>query len=134
MFFDQIIRFFARSPASIYEKRASLLNSNSQEDLSRPRKSADIESQTSTDASTLLEPAREDQKPARNSARFISDPIIGLSDGMTVPFALTAGLSAIGNTRVVIFAGMAELTAGAISMGLGGYLGAKSEESVPSTL
>ena len=62
------------------------------------------------------------------SARIVSDAIIGLSDGLTVPFALTAGLSALGNTRVVIFAGLAELTAGAISMGLGGYLGAKSEE------
>ena len=61
-------------------------------------------------------------------ARVISDAIIGLSDGLTVPFALTAGLSAIGNTRVVIFGGMAELIAGAISMGLGGYLGAKSEQ------
>ncbi|KAJ5924842.1 Vacuolar iron transporter cccA [Penicillium verhagenii] len=60
--------------------------------------------------------------------RTVSDAIIGLSDGMTVPFALTAGLSALGDTRVVVFGGMAELIAGAISMGLGGYLGAKSEE------
>ncbi|PWY87860.1 DUF125-domain-containing protein [Aspergillus sclerotioniger CBS 115572] len=60
--------------------------------------------------------------------RIVSDAIIGLSDGMTVPFALTAGLSALGDTKVVVFGGMAELIAGAISMGLGGYLGAKSEE------
>lgn len=60
--------------------------------------------------------------------RTVSDAIIGLSDGMTVPFALTAGLSALGDTKVVVFGGMAELIAGAISMGLGGYLGAKSEE------
>lgn len=58
----------------------------------------------------------------------MSDAIIGLSDGMTVPFALTAGLSALGDTKVVVFGGLAELIAGAISMGLGGYLGAKSEE------
>lgn len=64
----------------------------------------------------------------RVDARVVSDAIIGLSDGLTVPFALTAGLSALGNTKVVIFAGLAELTAGAISMGLGGYLAAKSEE------
>jgi VIT1/CCC1 family predicted Fe2+/Mn2+ transporter len=62
--------------------------------------------------------------------RVISDAIIGLSDGMTVPFALTAGLSTLDNTKVVVFGGLAELIAGAISMGLGGYLGAKSEESV----
>ncbi|KAJ6166751.1 Vacuolar iron transporter cccA [Penicillium chermesinum] len=61
--------------------------------------------------------------------RTVSDAIIGLSDGMTVPFALTAGLSALGDTKVVVFGGMAELIAGAISMGLGGYLGAKSEEA-----
>ncbi|KAL1999774.1 hypothetical protein VTN02DRAFT_4050 [Thermoascus thermophilus] len=61
-------------------------------------------------------------------ARVVSDVIIGLSDGMTVPFALTAGLSALGDTKVVVFGGLAELIAGAISMGLGGYLGAKSEE------
>jgi len=60
--------------------------------------------------------------------RVISDAIIGLSDGLTVPFALTAGLSALGDARVVVYGGLAELIAGAISMGLGGYLGAKSEE------
>ncbi|CAI4219439.1 unnamed protein product [Parascedosporium putredinis] len=49
------------------------------------------------------------------------------ANGLTVPFALTAGLSALGDTRVVIYGGFAELIAGAISMGLGGYLGAKSE-------
>jgi len=66
--------------------------------------------------------------------RVISDAIIGLSDGLTVPFALTAGLSAIGSTKVVVYGGMAELIAGAISMGLGGYLGAKSERSVSITI
>ena len=66
----------------------------------------------------------------RVSARLLSDATIGLSDGLTVPFALTAGLSALGETKVVVFGGLAELIAGAISMGLGGYLGAKSEMSV----
>lgn len=63
----------------------------------------------------------------RISPRTISDATIGLSDGLTVPFALTAGLSAMGTTKLVIYAGFAELVAGAISMGLGGYLGAKGE-------
>lgn len=66
----------------------------------------------------------------RVDARIISDATIGLSDGLTVPFALTAGLSALGNTKVVVYGGFAELIAGAISMGLGGYLGAKSEAYV----
>lgn len=59
--------------------------------------------------------------------RVISDLIIGLSDGLTVPFALTAGLSSLGDAKLVITGGFAELISGAISMGLGGYLGAKSE-------
>lgn len=44
-----------------------------------------------------------------------------------MPFALSAGLSALGKTKVVVLGGLAELAAGAISMGLGGYAGAKSE-------
>lgn len=67
---------------------------------------------------------------SRIDPRLISDAILGLSDGLTVPFALSAGLSAIGDTKVVVIGGLAELTAGAISMGLGGYVGAKSEACV----
>lgn len=52
----------------------------------------------------------------RVDARIISDATIGLSDGLTVPFALTAGLSALGNTKVVLYGGFAELIAGAISV------------------
>ncbi|ODV62649.1 Ccc1p [Ascoidea rubescens DSM 1968] len=59
--------------------------------------------------------------------RVMSDIIIGLSDGLTVPFALTAGLSSLGDSKLVITGGFAELVSGAISMGLGGYLAAKSE-------
>lgn len=64
---------------------------------------------------------------SRINPRIISDAILGLSDGLTVPFALSAGLSALGDTKVVVLGGLAELAAGAISMGLGGYVGAKSE-------
>lgn len=53
--------------------------------------------------------------------------IIGFSDGLTVPFALTAGLSSLGSPRLVILAGLAELFSGAISMGLGAYLAAVSD-------
>ena len=71
----------------------------------------------------------------RINPRIVSDATIGLSDGLTVPFALTAGLSALGDTKVVIYGGLAELIAGGISMGLGGYLGAKGEsESFHATL
>ncbi|KAL2126790.1 hypothetical protein VTI74DRAFT_227 [Chaetomium olivicolor] len=55
------------------------------------------------------------------------DIIIGFSDGLTVPFALTAGLSSLGNTKIVIIGGLAELCSGMISMGLGAYLAADTE-------
>ncbi|KAH8697074.1 putative vacuolar iron transporter Ccc1 [Talaromyces proteolyticus] len=79
------------------------------------------------DSGSTLEGSRSEKKNFVD-ARVISDAIIGLSDGLTVPFALTAGLSTLQDTKVVVFGGLAELIAGAISMGLGGYLGAKSEE------
>ncbi|KAM7186340.1 VIT family domain containing protein [Rhypophila sp. PSN 637] len=58
---------------------------------------------------------------------FLSDFTLGFADGLTVPFALTAGLSSLGQTKTVIYAGMAEICAGSISMGIGGYLAAKGE-------
>src|SRR5260221_11056306 len=59
----------------------------------------------------------------------IRDIIIGMSDGLTVPFALAAGLSGVANasTAIVVTAGLAEIAAGSISMGLGGYLAGRSD-------
>jgi VIT1/CCC1 family predicted Fe2+/Mn2+ transporter len=58
----------------------------------------------------------------------VRDIVIGMSDGLTVPFALAAGLSgAIASTRVIVTAGLAEIAAGSIAMGLGGYLAARSD-------
>ena len=58
----------------------------------------------------------------------VRDIVIGMSDGLTVPFALAAGLSgAVSGTRIVVTAGMAEVAAGSIAMGLGGYLAARSD-------
>lgn len=57
----------------------------------------------------------------------VRDIVIGLSDGLTVPFALTAGLSSLGQSRFVIMGGLAELIAGAISMGIGGFLASQAE-------
>ena len=58
----------------------------------------------------------------------VRDVVIGMSDGLTVPFALAAGLSgAVDNSFVVLVAGVAEMAAGSIAMGLGGYLAARSE-------
>src|SRR5512140_3558725 len=58
----------------------------------------------------------------------VKDIVIGMSDGLTVPFALAAGISgAISAAHIVVTAGMAEIAAGSIAMGLGGYLAARSE-------
>jgi len=58
----------------------------------------------------------------------VRDAVIGLSDGLTVPFALAAGLTgAVDSTAVVVTAGLAEIAAGSIAMGLGGYLAGKSD-------
>jgi VIT1/CCC1 family predicted Fe2+/Mn2+ transporter len=63
------------------------------------------------------------------SSAFITDVVIGMSDGLTVPFALAAGLSgAVHSNGVVITAGIAEIVAGSIAMGLGGYLAGKTEQ------
>ncbi len=58
----------------------------------------------------------------------VRDIVIGMSDGLTVPFALAAGLSgAVSSTRLVVIAGLAEIAAGSIAMGLGGYLAARTD-------
>ncbi|MBO0939303.1 VIT1/CCC1 transporter family protein [Fibrella sp. HMF5335] len=62
------------------------------------------------------------------SSDFISDIVIGMSDGLTVPFALAAGLSgAVASSSLVVTAGIAEVVAGSIAMGLGGYLAGRTE-------
>src|SRR6266540_4305104 len=62
------------------------------------------------------------------SGNTVRDIVIGMSDGLTVPFALAAGLSgAVDSTAVIVTAGLAEIAAGSIAMGLGGYLAAKSD-------
>lgn len=58
----------------------------------------------------------------------VRDIVIGMSDGLTVPFAIAAGLSgAVSSTGIIITAGLAEIAAGSIAMGLGGYLAARSD-------
>jgi vacuolar iron transporter family protein len=62
------------------------------------------------------------------SSEVVRDIVIGMSDGLTVPFALAAGLTgAVEASRIIVVAGLAEIAAGSIAMGLGGYLAAKSD-------
>lgn len=63
------------------------------------------------------------------SSDALRDIVIGMSDGLTVPFALAAGLSgAVLSTEIIVIAGIAEIAAGSIAMGLGGYLAGKTEQ------
>jgi VIT1/CCC1 family predicted Fe2+/Mn2+ transporter len=62
------------------------------------------------------------------ASETVRDVVIGMSDGLTVPFALAAGLSgAVASSGIVVTAGLAEIAAGSIAMGLGGYLAARSD-------
>ncbi len=59
---------------------------------------------------------------------MVRDAVIGMADGLTVPFALAAGLSgAVSSSKIVVLAGLAEIAAGSIAMGLGGYLAARTD-------
>lgn len=74
--------------------------------------------------------ARSDPHVERHftGSAVVRDIVIGMSDGLTVPFALAAGLSgAVSSSSIVVTAGLAEIAAGSIAMGLGGYLAAQSE-------
>ena len=63
------------------------------------------------------------------SSDLLRDVVIGMSDGLTVPFALAAGLSgAVHESHIIVIAGIAEIAAGSIAMGLGGYLAGKTEQ------
>ena len=63
------------------------------------------------------------------SSQALTDIVIGMSDGLTVPFALAAGLSgAVSSSSIIVIAGIAEIAAGSIAMGLGGYLAGKTEQ------
>ncbi|KAK4785731.1 hypothetical protein SAY86_002420 [Trapa natans] len=74
----------------------------------------------------LLQKAHDEEH--FTSSEVVRDIIIGVSDGLTVPFALAAGLSGADvSSSIILIAGVAEVAAGAISMGLGGYLAATSE-------
>jgi vacuolar iron transporter family protein len=73
-------------------------------------------------------PFQHEEKHLKSSD-LLTDVVIGMSDGLTVPFALAAGLSgAVDSTGIIIIAGIAEIAAGSIAMGLGGYLAGKTEQ------
>jgi len=73
-------------------------------------------------------PATSHTEKHFTSGDLVRDIVIGMSDGLTVPFALAAGLSgAVSSSKLVVTAGLAEIAAGSIAMGLGGYLAARGD-------
>lgn len=73
-------------------------------------------------------PATQHVERHFSATEAVRDVVIGMADGLTVPFALAAGLSgAVESTSLVVTAGLAEVAAGAIAMGLGGYLAARTD-------
>lgn len=122
------------SPATLVPKSPTMCD-NVKESVVSDGRLLDL-SRQSHEAGRDLEAQQDHQQPAAKNrgfmskARLISDATLGLADGMTVPFALTAGLSTFGDVRIVYLGGLAELFAGAVSMGLGGYIAAKGEERV----
>ncbi len=81
-----------------------------------------------TDSTTTELPVDLHPEHHLTSSAMLQDVVIGLSDGLTVPFALAAGLSgAVAASGLVITAGLAEIVAGSIAMGLGGYLAGRTE-------
>lgn len=108
-----------------------------------PSTTVELESQTLTKKEPSINTTSSLQKPNprptqqtpffqrlcnfRPSPSNVKDAVIGVSDGIVVPFAVAAGLTEYGNAKVVVSGGLAELFAGAISMGLGGLLGSKSD-------
>lgn len=91
------------------------------------------ESRASSDSNSSLESGCTLRSPREESSLANSDvvrnAIIGFSDGLTVPFALTAGLTSFGSQHLVVIGGLAELVAGALSMGLGAYLAASTDRT-----
>ena len=108
-----------------------------------PSTTIELESQTLAKKEPSITTTSSSQKPTRHptqqipffqrlrnfrpSPSNVKDAVIGVSDGIVVPFAVAAGLTEYGNAKVVVSGGLAELFAGAISMGLGGLLGSKSD-------
>jgi vacuolar iron transporter family protein len=83
---------------------------------------------TNAALATSLPPPQQHVEGHFESTEMIRDVVIGMSDGLTVPFALAAGLSgAVTSSHVVVLAGLAEIAAGSIAMGLGGFLAAKGD-------
>ena len=77
---------------------------------------------------TFPRPTQPHTEKHFTGSEFVRDIVIGMSDGLTVPFALAAGLSgAVDSSGIILTAGLAEVATGAIAMGLGGYMAGRTD-------
>src|SRR5471032_818370 len=91
------------------------------------RVSSTLSSMSNTSSANAIAPSRHNEHHFQSSDT-VRDIVIGLADGLTVPFALAAGLAgAVAASHVVVIAGLAEIAAGSIAMGLGGYLASRGD-------
>jgi hypothetical protein len=103
------------------EKNHSMVTTPAESKIERDRRH-----RTTTESSQHYQPTHQEQHSS--SSAIISDVIIGFADGLTVPFALTAELSSVGSLNLGIIGGLAELFAGAVSMGLDAFLAVVTED------
>ncbi|KAK4190884.1 vacuolar iron transporter 1 [Podospora australis] len=125
-------------PPALHRKEYTSIKRLSDDSVDNPSSSSASTTVTYTEDTTTTIQSRFPttwpfSSPRISLTGFLSNFTLGFADGLTVPFALTAGLSSLGNTRTVIYAGMAEICAGSISMGIGGYLAARPSSSVSSS-
>ncbi|OAV99091.1 hypothetical protein PTTG_02380 [Puccinia triticina 1-1 BBBD Race 1] len=113
-------------PSSSIGSLSSSSNTNSKNNVTPHLNKCDKKSRPG-DIQVCCRELRGDDERHLINPDIVRDVIIGLSDGLTVPFGLTAGLSSLGSSRLVVVGGIAELISGAISMGIGGYLASEAE-------
>ena len=116
----------SEEPPSTVSKQTDLesqSSSPSKEKKASSRSPSVAGSQRSRTSSSMIQKLRA-WKPSKE---ILYNAVLGTSDGMTVPFAVTASLAGVADARLVMMAGLAELIAGSISMAAGGVLGARSE-------
>ncbi|KAI9605001.1 hypothetical protein H4Q26_002972 [Puccinia striiformis f. sp. tritici PST-130] len=116
----------ALKPSSSIGSLSSSSNTNTKNNITPHLNKCDKKSRPE-DIQVCCRELRGDDERHLINPDIVRDVIIGLSDGLTVPFGLTAGLSSLGSSRLVVVGGIAELISGAISMGIGGYLASEAE-------
>lgn len=117
----------AEKLATTYRQEKDLESQSSSKNESTPENSLRTLTGESSKGSRVSHTFVQKCRAWNPSKEIVYNAILGISDGMTVPFAVTASLAGVADAKIVMLAGLSELIAGAISMGAGGVLGAKND-------